>query len=333
MGTDRWLQLLISGPGIETTEIVADTDAAEDLRIEADGRSEEPAQTVFASGLLHVAGPSKPVEGRVYDLDTDQPIAGAVVRAVVVHGRRLSSSRKRQQFATRTDANGRYRLEGLPVGDGSRLVAFTPTGEVAYVPVGRKVDTTEASDEIDLGLRRGVWAEGRVYDTETDEPFLGNIEYYHFRNDPVYERYPDTRRVFPDGLYPTDADGRFRLPVLPTRGVLAFQFDHSSVRPGTKSGIDRFPRGGNAAQIEGYDAESGFLRTEPYMLIAANCNGLNEVNPAADAESVRVDMAMSANAPVRVWVAEHEGSRSPASRPMVPRTAGAGRRSRARRSR
>jgi hypothetical protein len=101
-------------------------------------------------------GPSHPVAGRVVDWETGKPIAGAVVRAFLVHGHRLTTSREREHFATTTDAQGRYQITGLPIGENNRLVAFT-TGEAAYLPVAHQVDTLTPpgeSDSQDFRLRQ-----------------------------------------------------------------------------------------------------------------------------------------------------------------------------------
>src|SRR4029079_12978629 len=133
--------------------------------------------------FTHIVAPSKPIEGHVLDIDSGQPIAGAVVRTYRIHGDRLASTRGREYVATISDSQGRYRINGLPLGKENGLVAFT-TGDEPYVPIGHVVNTdvATASATQDFRLKHGVWAEGRVYDAATKNPLAGQLEYYLFRN-------------------------------------------------------------------------------------------------------------------------------------------------------
>ncbi|QDT05001.1 hypothetical protein K227x_33990 [Rubripirellula lacrimiformis] len=65
-------------------------------------------------------------------------------------------------------------------------------------------------------------AEGRVYEAETDEPFHGSLTYYWFRNRSLEAEHNGVFRAYFDGRYFTDSDGRFRIPVMPTPGIIAF---------------------------------------------------------------------------------------------------------------
>jgi beta-lactamase regulating signal transducer with metallopeptidase domain/protocatechuate 3,4-dioxygenase beta subunit len=306
IGPDTVVQLLIRGEGVQSTELVARNDSIEKVVLEPDRHSDDAKQTVYGREFLHVAGPSTPVEGRVLDLDTGEPIANAVVRAFRIHGNRLHSSRERQQFATRTDGEGRYRITGLPIGADNELVAFA-TGDVPYVPVGLQADTSLAGDAgiLDFRLKRGVWAEGRVFDQETDKPLTGEITYYYFRNNELEQQIRGLRRAYLDGLYWTNSDGEFRVPVLPTRGILAYRYQG---RPFAmdENDLDRYPRGDGADDIaggEGIDSEVMFP-TDPHNLIPANYQRVAEVNPTATDTTVRVDMPLFAAKPLKVRIVD-----------------------------
>jgi beta-lactamase regulating signal transducer with metallopeptidase domain len=307
IGPKRLVQLLVQGDGIEATEIVARNEPGEKIVIDADRHTQAASLTVYPNEFVHAVGPSKPVEGRVLDLDTGEPIAGAVVRAFQVHGVRLSSSREREHLATTTDEGGRYRITGLPVGDGNALVAFA-TNNVPYVPVARTADTSAdgAAVQQDFRLKRGLWAEGRVFDAETRKPFTGEMSYYLFRNRELEEAIPGLRQAFVDGLYWTNSQGEFRVPVLPSRGVLAFRYDGRGMG---RDGIDRFPRGFGADDIAGSEDLGGtkVFPTIPFYLMPGNYERIAEIPATNGEESVRVDMPLFASRPVEVRVVDGNG--------------------------
>ncbi|WP_146446526.1 M56 family metallopeptidase [Botrimarina colliarenosi] len=296
------LQLRIEGEGIETAEIVARNMPGEKIEFTVDEGPTETSYTVHPNELLHVAAPSRPVESRVVDYDTGEPIVGVIVRDGIVHGTNRWSNLHDRQFVTRTDADGRYRITGLPIGDKNRVMAFTD-GDAAYVPAIVTADTSAAAKEgaYDFRLRQGVWAEGRVYDADTDEAIVGSLEYYYFPNKEIEAAYPGTRRTFVQGRYWTDAEGRFRVAVLPTRGVLAFQYDNTATNGPLGRDIDRYPRGAGAESIEGRD-DQGMFATEPHYLMPVNYRRLLEVDPQLESKVVRADMPLTASSSVTVTV-------------------------------
>ena len=306
IGPKRLVQLLVEGEGIEATEIVARNEPGEKIVVNLE-RHEGREAMAYPNDFLHAVGPSKPVTGRVLDLDSGDPIAGAIVRAFLVHGERVSSSREREHFAVRTDAEGRYRITGLPVGKENSLVAIS-SGDVPYLPVARNADTSAPGGElqVDFRLKRGVWAEGRVYDAETRKPFTGEISYYFFRDRKLEEAIPGLLQAYVDGLYWTNAAGEFRVPVLPTRGILAFRYDGFHRE---EDGIDRFARGFGADKIAGSEDLGGAkaFPTAPFYLMPTNYERVAEVPVADGQETVRVDMPLFASPPVAVRVVDADG--------------------------
>src|SRR5437870_4188154 len=65
---------------------------------------------IYGAAFEHVAGPTRPIEGIVRDLDTGRPIAG-----IMVHGEKTLGNPVEYVHAM-TDAQGHYRLVGLPQG-------------------------------------------------------------------------------------------------------------------------------------------------------------------------------------------------------------------------
>lgn len=307
VGANRLVQLLVQGEGIESTDLVVRNQAGEAIVIEPDRHSDEAvAYKVHPREFMQAIGPSKPVAGRVLDFDTGQPIAGAIVRAYLIEGSRLHSSREREEFATRTDSDGRYKISGLPIGKGNQLVALT-MGDVPYIPVGHPIDTSKpGSIQQDFRLKQGVWAEGRVFDAATNEPFTGSINYYRFRNRPLEKAIPGLFHAYVDGAYWTNGKGEYRVPVAPTRGILAFNY---SGRGGGHEGIARFRRGYGADMIDGAEMMGSVkaFPTLPHYLTPTNYERVAEVDPKSGEKSVRVDMPLVASNPVAVRVIDGEG--------------------------
>lgn len=307
IGPSRLFQLLVEGAQIESTEIIARNEPGEIVEVAADRQRILSDFKVYPQEFLHVLGPSKPVEGRVLDLDTGAPIANAVVRAYQIHGNRLNTSRERDHYATRTDADGKYRIAGLPIGAENKLVAFT-SGDAPYIPVGHQIDTSAEGMLVsqDFQLKRGVWAEGRVFDQDSNKPFTGEVTYYYFPNPDLEKSFPGLRRAFLDGRYWTDRHGEFRVPVLPTRGILAFRYAGHSF---DRDVIDSYPRGLGADSIDGIEDVGGLesFPTRPHYLTPEDYNRLLEVHPDGDSITVRADMPLVKSKTVSIRVIDVEG--------------------------
>src|SRR5205807_1002235 len=83
------------------------------------------------------------------------------------------------------------------------------------------------------------------------------IKYYFFRDKKVEQEFSGVRgAMIVDDLYYTNAKGEFRLPVLPTRGVLAYRYSGHSHE---QDGIGRFPRGAGAEAIKGGEAMGALM--------------------------------------------------------------------------
>lgn len=313
---DCLFHLLLEGEGIQSTDIVAHNTDGEKIIVESGRQSTEPPTTVYRNNFLFVVGPSNPVLGRVTDLDTGEAVPNAVVRAFTIQGEAVYSTRERQNFATRTDKDGRYRITGLPIGDGNQLAAFT-TDDVAYIPIGKTADTSKADTakpddaiELNFALKRCIWAKGKVIDGDTGKPFTGEMSYYWFRDRALEDAIPGLRSYNTDGLYFTNAQGEFRIPVLPTRGVLAYNWHGKAFQQ--PSPIDKFPRGLGAEKIEGKDEQMNAFPTMPHYLMAGNYNFMTEINPQLNDKEVEVEMVLHASKPVHLKIGAEESVDLPA---------------------
>jgi hypothetical protein len=120
----------------------------------------------------HVAGPTKPITGVVHLKGTGKPLAD-----VIVHG---SESATRAAVSARTDAEGRFRLVGLPKGAIYQVRAFARTGIDPYI--GRTITVTDTAGlkpiETTLELVKGVIVIGRLVDDTTGRPVFAGISQY-----------------------------------------------------------------------------------------------------------------------------------------------------------
>jgi protocatechuate 3,4-dioxygenase beta subunit len=218
----------------------------------------------------------------------------------------LHSSREREEFATRTDAEGRYRLTGLPLGDENRLVAFT-TGDVPYTAAGARINSSAAGVSHDFKLKRGLWAEGRVFDAETKKPFTGEISYFQFIDAELEKKLPGLRDVFLDGVYWTNKNGEFRVPVPVAHGMLAYRYQGSGM---DHDNIDAYARGQGAEEITTGREPIGdtvHYRCRPHYVFPENYHRLVEVKPTDDQAVVRADMPLMQGTSLAVRVIDPEG--------------------------
>src|SRR5262249_52558002 len=98
-----------------------------------------------------------------------------------------------------------------------------------YIKFGKALDEPRGIGPVhlDIALKRGVWAEGKVTNRATGKPVKAVVVYFPFRDNPNVKDCPGAtflnNHVGDEPQSPTDAEGRFRTPVLPGGGLLAVQ--------------------------------------------------------------------------------------------------------------
>ncbi|QDV44539.1 Protease HtpX [Stieleria neptunia] len=308
---DCFFELLIERDGFESTTLVVRNDGGENVVTvpQAEGYAHKPPTKLYPPNFEAVIGPSSVVMGTVTDAETGQPISDALVKTNLVNNQKLTSTRERQHWMTRTDKDGRFRIDGLPAGNGNRLIVHGPKNE-PYIPVEAIASESTGMPanrtyKIDFKLKRGIWAEGRAYEAETNEPFQGTIAYYWFRNRDLETTYPGKIRVDVDGQNYTDADGNYRIPVLPTAGVIAFSTgnrDHARMAV--------YPRGYGEFELIKYRNANGgypYYDTAPSFLIPGNYNRVALVDPNSEESVVRVDLPIRKSQPIPVTILDPGG--------------------------
>jgi beta-lactamase regulating signal transducer with metallopeptidase domain/protocatechuate 3,4-dioxygenase beta subunit len=303
IGRDRIVELTLSGPGLETRLLCARTRAGEKIVVPNPslalagapaGRMDE----YYPNDFTFVLAPSSAIVGTVTDLDTGKPLAGITVLSQKVRGNSTFSSGQ-DYIRTTTDADGRYRLEGMPLGDDGEIGVFTT--DQPYPPFTKdvKVELAHEPIQVDFKLTRGVWVDGRVRDSDTGRPLSGSVEYFIFADNIDVKKAGRPSMVDSRAYHRLDSDGRFRIAALPGRGIVGVWVDFHP----------EYARGAGAEKIAGGDTSMGLLtfRTYPYVCMAANFHVLAEVNPSAGADPINLDLKLSAGAKVIGKVIDSDG--------------------------
>jgi hypothetical protein len=178
--------------------------------------------TYYGASPRLAATPSRPIEGIVRDKETRQPIAGAIIESTTLADRDVWND---TAVESTTDAQGHYRLIGMPPGAGNVIVVGGPPGQT-YLPAQIEVDNPPGLGPVtlDIDLPRGIVIEGKVTDLRTGAPVAAGVIYHAAADNPSLDGAPGFRansvshgRLLRVGTAP---DGRFRIAGLPGRGAL-----------------------------------------------------------------------------------------------------------------
>jgi protocatechuate 3,4-dioxygenase beta subunit len=205
---DRIITLIVTRAQYERlVAYAATTDAAQPDNVSRtfrSGQAMEHRQPVHSDTFTLTAKPTDHVlTGRVvYEAD-GKPAAGATV---LYHAKPI-----------KTDAEGRFRIEGLTAGP-LELHAISRGSESDAAPVDLAVEIPEEPKEFtrDLVLPRGLVVTGRVVDGSTGR----GVEKAQVDFNPETKPEPGRIPTLFGFMKETDAEGRFRLVVPPGRGTL-----------------------------------------------------------------------------------------------------------------
>ncbi len=269
--------------------------------------------TIYGATLEHVAGPTRPIEGVVRDLDTGRPLAG-----IMVYGEHTLEPGLGTYVDTITDARGHYRLVGLPQGREGHVLVVSPCDFPYYgrrkaqlmVPPDESLPYLHArvavgqSDgpgpvHLDIALKRGVRVSGRLIDHETRRPVRGQVKYVVFADNPHVQEFPAFRsaRI---GPHFTGVDGVFHFVAFPGPGVLAAQAEGPA-----------YVRAVGVEKMKGR-RENGHFRTYPSLGVPDNFNVLDLIDPAPGVGSLTHDLFLESGRSLTVTVLGPDG------KPLAP---------------
>jgi RNA polymerase sigma factor (sigma-70 family) len=278
VGRERLAELRLEAPAIATTDVFAMTRPGDTLRLPG-YRKYLPRTTILTlhgNGFGHVAAPGKPIVGVVRDRDTGKPIPGAVVTSFQRAGDPISA---RTDLRAVADREGRFRLLGMPKGEGNVIRAGPPENEPYLMATCRVEDTPGLGPvTVDFRLKRGVWLTGRVIDQVTRQPVRAGVEYVVFEDNPHRAEAPGLSVDL--YLESRASDGTFRTVALPGRGLLA-----------ARARGDQYRIAVGADKIKGLRANGSF-HTYPHWLIATGYHRLVEVSPAPGAKELACDLLL-----------------------------------------
>ena len=177
------------------------------------------------------------ISGRVLTLN-GEPIAGATVRPNLAASMNNGWDEKINSIislSTQTDAEGRYRLEGLMAHSGYMIIASHrdfASGKVS----GISLKQTESLEDIDISLARGGVVRGRVTDTEGKGIPGASVSANPMSSDGPGDERPMVYFSDQVSSAATDSEGRYTLPhlVAGTHTITAQARDRASSR---KNGV------------------------------------------------------------------------------------------------
>jgi beta-lactamase regulating signal transducer with metallopeptidase domain/protocatechuate 3,4-dioxygenase beta subunit len=257
--------------------------------------------TTFGATCTVSVEPTRPIEGIVRDIETKQPIPGAIV---TVH--RLSGSHFgiAGLIQTETDAEGRYRLVGLPKegAEGHRLAVYPPIDRPYFVTNDIVVPAAPGFEPVtrDIALRRGTWMSGKVTDIKTGEPVTNAlIDYFPMLSNEHAKDYPNfdpaiTGSVAVKTNFRTDKGGRFRMVALHGRGVVTVRVEFGAYRTGF--GAEAIKGRSDREQLMTYD----HIYTSMY-------NGLKEVDIPEGSASFSCDVPLDPGGSLKVRLVDPAG--------------------------
>jgi hypothetical protein len=278
VGRDRRAVLGIAGPGIQRDGLQVVTGS-----FPKDKPPHYKGYAVFGPRFEHPCKPGKVISGVVRDLDTGAPLAGIAVRNLF-----------ETDAHTTTDADGRYRLVGLPKMATFHLTASARGGDQPYISTERSVADTMGFEPVtaDIGMVRGVVVSGRLIDRANGRPVQAWVAYTAMRDNPHWSRLPgwipaigNGNRPSPGRHVPSMADGFYRIVVPPGRGFLVAHIQYQT---------DRYlPAGIPSKQHPGAPADALEMHydTVPFQLFPSNFPAVQPIDIAPGKGAATVDLA------------------------------------------
>jgi protocatechuate 3,4-dioxygenase beta subunit len=221
-GAERVVKLHIRGPGIAKSLVIvanrhgfdpAPVNRAAAAREYPPSRANGQPPELFAPTFDFVAMPKQPVEGTIREAVTGRPIAGVRVAA---------SGRYGNDVDAKTDADGRFRLDGLAKNGTSSLFFVQPPSDSPYLARHVSAPNPDGLQPLVLNveLTRGVLLSGRVVDKASGRNVFADIHFIPLPDNPFVGKPPydpDRQREYGGSTGP---GGRFHFAVIPGPGLL-----------------------------------------------------------------------------------------------------------------
>jgi hypothetical protein len=281
IGRDRLVTARVSGPTIATQDLrILTRPGQQPIEVPEttypDGRPAS-VRTYYGADFRHVAVPTRPIVGVVRDKDTKKPLAGITIRSDRLANNPIPGM---DIVQTTTDAQGRYRLTGMPKGEGNKILAV-PGSDQPYPLSAKNVPDSPGLDPVtvDFELKRGVWIEGKITDKATGKPLPARVEYFALYANPNPRDYAGFDAAFIGrSALNVKEDGSYRVVGLPGPGVVAVTYSDHYLLALERDDPER--------------VKESFLSTAPYVLSVLGYNAIARIDPAKGAESVHRDVTL-----------------------------------------
>ncbi len=219
IGENRFVQAQLDSPVIASQYLHVLTRLEKPIAVKY--KEQTRFTTYYGANFRYIAAPTKPVVGVVRDKDTGKPLAGVTIESNKLANDRVPGNNIVQ---TTTDAEGRYRLTGLPKGEGN-TIRLVPGDGQPYLSVHALVPDSPGLDPVtvDFELKRGIWIEGKLTDKVTGKPVRdGYVDYFAMAGNPNVRDHPGFDGTIPPSWgTATKEDGSFRVVGLPGPGLIA----------------------------------------------------------------------------------------------------------------
>jgi beta-lactamase regulating signal transducer with metallopeptidase domain/protocatechuate 3,4-dioxygenase beta subunit len=303
IGPEKVVHLMVQGPTIAFTTISVVTRKIEPIAARGFPNSYGPGcQTIYGADFTFTAAPSRLVEGVVRDAKTQQPLAGVEVRSTRFAGSNFIGTK---DLTAKTDAQGRFRLAGLPKGQGNRLLVV-PSDEQPYFmkDAGAPDPPGLGPVSLDIDLDRGIWITGKVTDKSTGKPIeKAWMTYWPFLDNKfapltsVFHKDGNVDGVEYQDRYLSKADGTYRLVGL--RG-------HAIVGANVHGGA--YLAGAGSESIKGMNKHESFeTYRNPIWPGRLFPTSMKEINASELDDQVEVNLELLTGASTRVQVTDREG--------------------------
>jgi RNA polymerase sigma factor (sigma-70 family) len=298
-GRQRIVVLRVDGPTVETRLLNVLTRRGPAIQETYTPQTGVPSLARPQTNTFHgatfdfVPGVGLTVEGVVSDRETGKPVAGVTVHRAIDY----DFGWAQDELTTTTDAEGRYRLAGLPWRGGQRL-EFRPAAGQPYFLADRTCAVSEIGKpaKLDVGLTRGVVVKGRVTDKATGKPVQAVVQYFALGDNP---HVADVKGFAGSRAVSSRKDGSFQLVALPGRGIVAGKTDNM--------GRGRYLFGQGADDIKGFDPKQDFFETAPYLLFGWDFDAVAGIEPDTKAESLTCDLRFERGKTVKGTILDDAG--------------------------
>jgi hypothetical protein len=292
LGRDQLATVTLAGQRVEAERFFIVGTEMETQRL--------PHITMFPKGAMDgfvgvnftlAVGPAVPVSGVVSEFKSGKPIANATIfverlfSPETLDGSLVQLRIQTSYIRAVTDAQGRYRLDGIPPGEGHVLNVVPPKSDPWLLASQTfSLEAGQSAATVNVQTFRGIWLEGSVTDADTGEPLEGFVDYLALQTNPNIPQAFGLQDAWEMERFPIGEGGRYRTAGLPGPGVLLVRSFGKKV----------YPRSVGAEKIEGYEPKNKYLPTTPGGMPLSNWHLVQFVDPGVDAESYNCDLTLSA---------------------------------------